>query len=106
MKGKSNHSLIKDGKFISYGKTLDLYAMYDMGSFPIVSDEHEISHIYGEIWRIDKKSFDEVADLEARLYYKDEVPIQLYDSGTLKSWIWMAEDEVTDGILIREGIWR
>lgn len=104
MRGQTNHNLLKDSRFIDKGVTRELFCLYDLGDIPVVTWD-EVSPIHGELYRCDPKIFEFIDHLECT-YERVEVPIVLPMSGTVKAWMYVADYEETEGILIREGKWR
>jgi gamma-glutamylcyclotransferase (GGCT)/AIG2-like uncharacterized protein YtfP len=104
-KGKDNHELLKGTIQMGEAQTIEEYAMFDLGQFPIVTED-EVSIIHGELYRIDEKVLKQTDELEGEWYDRIMVPIKLKDSGTVEAWMYVCIDDELDGILIREGKWR
>lgn len=96
----------KDIRFISNGKTYDLFCMFDMGEFPMVTLD-EVSSIKGELYRVpDTNDFwESLDDFEGDDYRRIIIPVQMDGSGIIKAHMYVAIEEVTDGMMIHDGIW-
>ena len=104
-KGGRNHELLKGQIKLGEAETVDLYCMFDVGTFPIVTED-EVCKIHGEIYRINEEVLKSVDCIEQHLYDRIKIAIKLKGSGTVDAWMYVCVDEELEGILIRDGIWR
>jgi gamma-glutamylcyclotransferase (GGCT)/AIG2-like uncharacterized protein YtfP len=104
-RGKSNHKYLEGTRFVGEAKTLEDFCMFSTEHFPIVTWD-EVCPIHGEVFRVDKETLEKIDALEGHLFTREEVPVVLLRSGTVKSFMYISYIERPQGILIREGIWR
>ena len=106
--GFKGHHLLKDCRFISTGQTFNCFCMYDMGEFPMVVEWDEVSSIKGEIYRVPSTNdfWEALDDFEGDEYRRIETPVIMDGSGTTRCQMYVAIEEPTAGMMIREGIWR
>lgn len=107
-KGFKGHDLLSESRLIGTGRTYGLFCMYDMGKFPMVTDRTEVTNIKGEVYRVPGTfEFWKIVDsFEGIRFFRTKVPIIIDGSGTLNAWIYLAVDEITEGMLIRDGSWE
>ncbi len=55
-------SYLKSSRFVGEGQTFGLFCMYDMGHWPIVTED-EVSRIKGELYRIEDDVWDYLQEL-------------------------------------------
>jgi gamma-glutamylcyclotransferase (GGCT)/AIG2-like uncharacterized protein YtfP len=106
-KGKENNGLLTGQIQMGEGETVNLFAMFDLGPFPMVTED-EVSVIQGEVYRIPDDILDKMDMLEGELYDRIVTQIKLKDSGTVEAWMFVESKggETEDGILIGDGNWR
>ena len=104
-RGKSNHKFLEGSRFVGEAKTLEDFCMWSTEAFPIVTWD-EVCPIHGEVFRVDDKTLENIDILENTLFTREEIPVVLHLSGTVKAFMYVSYIERPQGILIREGIWR
>jgi len=87
MRGLGNHPVLsRNGRaeFVREARTLPLYSMIDLGSFPAVLETGDTA-IVGEVWEIDAECLRALDRLEGNpdFYYRDEVLLEDVEDGDL-----------------------
>ncbi|MBN1134677.1 MAG: gamma-glutamylcyclotransferase [Methanosarcinaceae archaeon] len=101
----SDHGLLDKSKFICASRTEKKYTMLDLGMFPGVTREGEISSIYGEVYEVDRETLKCLDNFEGKwfsrelvsldcgfsawMYFLEEIPVALEEKAyPIKNGIW------------------
>ena len=87
--GYHNHRLIIDCKIIDVGRTVNQYAMYANG-IPYVSDNEQVSQIYGELYLVSPSILFNLDMLEGHpsWYKRKKVPIETMSGKIYNAWLY------------------
>ena len=104
-KGFCNHYFLADAEFLGKAETLEKYALYLKGSIPYVIKQPPISHIKGEVYKVDLKTLKEIDELEGHpyLYFREIISVRLYNGKILSAWMYFFPPSEEPGILIPTG---
>lgn len=101
----SDHGLLENSKFICASHTEKKYTMLDLGMFPGVVREGEISSIYGEVYEIDRKTLECLDDFEGKWFSREMVPLEC----GITAWMYFLEEIPValeeKAYPIKNGIW-
>ena len=89
MQGFSNHYLIERAEWGGTAKTLEKYSLYESG-IPYVFKGDAISHIYGELYRVDEQTLKIIDCLEGHpeWYRREEVEVFTGNGVTVTAWLY------------------
>ena len=102
MKGFSNHYLLEGAEWVETAKTLEKYSLYESG-IPFVFKGEEVSHIYGELYRVDELTLKIVDRLEGHpeWYQREEIQIITDLGHNLTAWLYFYPEK--RGTLVKSG---
>tara|TARA_R100001443_G_scaffold21957_1_gene34163 strand:- start:2045 stop:2404 length:360 start_codon:yes stop_codon:yes gene_type:complete len=97
--GYHNHRLIVDCEFIDVARTVNNYAMYANG-IPYVSENEQVSQIYGELYLVKPKILFNLDMLEGHpsWYKRKKVPIETLSGKIYNAWLYFNETK-TDNLI-------
>lgn len=108
-KGFCNNRCIREGKLIGDGKTIELYAMSDLGAFPAIDITKAISNIKGEVWNVSPDTlFNSLDHLEGypSFYNRREEVIELESGERVKALMYHLNNPSDyDKHYIHSGFW-
>jgi gamma-glutamylaminecyclotransferase len=92
-RGQSNHHWIAGQRYLGPAKTLESYALYDLGGYPGMIEMQEGESIHGELWLVDDTTLAQLDILEGvaeREYHRALVRLQPpnQDSGAI-TYLWL-----------------
>lgn len=98
----SNNRLLKGAEFLGTAKTLEKYSLYESG-IPYVIKGETVSHIYGELYRVDELTLKIIDSLEGhpRWYRREEVEVLTGDCITVTAWLYFYPEK--RGKLVKNG---
>src|SRR5690606_23653061 len=96
--GLQNNYLLADSEFIGYDQTKDKYLMFSFGWFPGVIKKRKEHHIEGELYRVDKKTLEQLDILEGNgsFYQRELVELAGHNN---KAWMYLIMDDVDEAPL-------
>ena len=105
MKGFSNHHLLEGSEFAGAAKTLEKYSLYESG-IPFVFKGEAVSHIYGELYRVDELTLKIVDRLEGHpeWYRREEVEVLTENGETVTAWLYFYPEK--RGKLVKTGRYK
>jgi len=100
-KGRGNHHLLSQSKFLGTAETLPQYTMVSLGAFPGVI-ENGITQIQGEIYEVNAEQLVRLDRLEGHpnFYRRDEI-----ETSEGKAWIYLLPPEYLQHTRIASGEW-
>lgn len=105
-RGRGNHRLLGNAKFIGEGETVEKYKMYDIG-VPIVVKGSPHVRIKGELYMVDEKILKQCDSLEGHpdMYKREKIKVEVKGR---QYWAWMYfwVKPVTSKVVIEDGEWR
>ena len=101
-KGYFNNRLLSGAEFLGTGKTVEKYAMYESG-IPFVIKGEVVSHIYGELYRIDTQTLKIIDRLEGHpdWYRREEVGVVTEEGEVVSAWLYFYPEK--RGELLKSG---
>jgi len=89
MKGYSNHYPLKRAEWVGSAKTLEKYSLYESG-IPFVFKGEAVSHIYGELYRVDELTLKIIDRLEGHpeWYRREEIQIVTDSGNNVTAWLY------------------
>ncbi|MGD8121051.1 gamma-glutamylcyclotransferase family protein [Vibrio sp. TRT 2004] len=98
--GERNHYLLEDSQYLGKHTTPPIYSLYDLGSYPAVSDGQ--SAIFGEVYLIDEHTLEQLDSIE-------DVPV-IYRRKQIETtfglaWVYIYQDISQLDVLIASGDW-
>ena len=101
-KGFSNHHLLEGAQFLGPAKTLEKYSMYESG-IPFVFKGEAVSHIYGELYRVDELTLKKVDRLEGHpgWYRREEIQVLTAEGSNGTAWLYFYQEK--SGKLVQSG---
>ena len=100
-KGKSNHDLLKNSKFLNKA-ILNCATMHSLGHYPAI--KNGLGHVHGEVYEVDAVTMDRLDRLEGHpVFYKREI-VDL--SGGQKAWTYFLVGDVSRYPIIPHGNWE
>ena len=106
-RGLYNYSLLSESNFISKGETLDRYGMLDIGSFPGLNKEANVSTIKGELFEVTEEVFQTLDRLEGypTFYTREMIQVDLGDA-TISAWCYFISDpNKYSSHYVMDGVW-
>jgi len=98
--GQSNHHLLVQSEWLGNYATPPLYSLYDLGPYPAVVDGHSV--IYGEVYRVDDATLQQLDILEdiPVMYRREQIetPFGL-------AWMYLYQETLQAQTLISSGDW-
>ncbi len=110
MRGFGNNRIIADQLFIGEGKTIEDYAMYNLGRFPgLKKDKAGGTRIQGEVWQIDEKALANCDRLEGHpnFYRREKINVELKSGvGHVSAWCYFFQQPIMKfHKKIDDGVW-
>tara|TARA_R110002167_G_scaffold7683_12_gene36198 strand:- start:2012 stop:2368 length:357 start_codon:yes stop_codon:yes gene_type:complete len=87
--GYNNHKLLLNCEFIDAGRTVNNYAMYANG-IPYVSDNEQVSQIYGELYLVNQRILFNLDMLEGHpsWYKRKKIAIETFEGKVYNAWLY------------------
>jgi len=97
--GYNNHRLLLSSEFIDEGRTVNDFALYANG-IPYVSDNEQVSQIYGELYLVSPRILLTLDMLEGHpsWYKRKKVPIETLNGKIYNAWLYFNETK-TDNLI-------
>lgn len=89
-KGFHNHVYMAGANYLGTGTTVEKYAMLVDRGLPFLIKKQRISHIFGELYSVDKILLNNLDRLEGHpnWYRREEVKIASSENGITKAWMY------------------
>mgnify|MGYP003139024103 FL=1 len=100
-KGHGNHVLLKNSEFVDAGLTKKKYAMYANG-IPFVSDDEEVSSIFGELYKVSSHTLRMIDLLEGHPSWYERKKITVI-GGKKRYKAWLYFNNAKEGHLVESG---
>ena len=102
MQGFSNHYLIEGAEWVGAAKTLEKYSLYESG-IPFVFKGKSVSHIYGELYKVDELTLEIIDRLEGHpeWYRREEVEVITEKEVNVTAWLYFYPEK--RGKLVKTG---
>ena len=100
--GFSNHHLLDGAEYIGAAKTLEKYSLFESG-IPYVFKGEVVSHIFGEVYRVDNPTLKIIDRLEGHpeWYRREEVGVFAENGVTVTAWLYFYPEK--RGKLVKSG---
>ena len=84
-----NHHLLEDSQYLGSGYTKSKYAMYVNG-IPFVIKDEQVSHIHGELYKIDEPTLRRLDRLEGHpeWYCREQVEVVSISQEIITAWLY------------------
>ena len=101
-RGFSNGHLLDGAEFLGPGMTLEKYSLYVSG-IPYVFKGESVSHIYGELYKVDKLTLKIIDRLEGHpvWYRREEVEVITEKEVNVTAWLYFHPEK--RGKLVKTG---
>ena len=108
-----NNGLLPKNSFITSATTVDKYIMYSLG-IPFVSKSNEMCKIHGEVYEVDKRTFNNLDMLEGHpnWYKREKINVYLLPNKKnikqikeVKAWLYFNEVIPSGAQLLEKGIY-
>ena len=101
-KGFSNHYLLEGSEWVGAAKTLEKYSLYASG-IPFVFKGEAVSHIYGELYRVDELTLKIIDRLEGHpeWYWREKDQFETKEGRTVTAWLYFYPEK--RGKLVKSG---
>ena len=101
-KGFSNHHLLYWAEFAGAAKTLEKYSLYESG-IPFVFKSESVSHIYGELYKVDELTLKIIDRLEGHpeWYRREEIEVITEKEVNVTAWLYFYPEK--RGKLVKSG---
>lgn len=88
LKGKRNHHILSNSKFIGKG-TISGYFMFNLGTYPGIQKSKHDSKVIGEVYEVDETTMKVLDELEevGYLYNKELIDVNL-ENKTIKAYVY------------------
>ena len=90
------HTKNKGYDYLGKAKTVDKFAMYDMGSFPAISFDENGKQVSGELYAVDDATFDLLDTLEGYPEHYNRKLVKLDVDEDIEAWIYFYDPESVD----------
>jgi len=92
--GYGNHNFLENSEFVGNAYTFDKYSLY-IDNIPFVVNV-PVSHIQGELYRVDQKTLSEVDRLEGHPYFykRKRVNIKLESGKLTRGWLYFGPESI------------
>ncbi len=101
-KGFSNHYLLEGAERVGAAKTLEKYSLYESG-IPLVFKGESVSHIYGELYKVDELTLKIIDRLEGHpeWYRREKVRVVTEEGSNVTAWLYFYPEK--RGKLVKTG---
>ena len=101
-KGFSNSHLLDGAKYVGTAKTLEKYSLYESG-IPFVFKDQSVSHIFGELYRVDELTLTIIDRLEGHpeCYRREKVQVVNEEGRNVTAWLYFYPEK--RGKLVKTG---
>jgi gamma-glutamylaminecyclotransferase len=104
-RGKGNHYFLEKAKFLGEAKTVEKFALYDIG-VPAVKDYPPLYQIRGELYLVDTTTLSIIDALEGHPTVYIRTPVQVECKGkTYWAWIYIYRRPIKRREPLKSGEW-